>query len=148
MRGLFRARLLRIGDLGPAQGEQKTPVKPSPVARVRRSGLAFLSLLALALPSAGIAGTNSPARHGAQAVMATVCDRLVKIQLVAGSTQIVSLEGRLGSRRLHYWNESPNTSYLYGLATFVELRLVGRTLYIRAVRVIPICAPLRIVVSW
>jgi hypothetical protein len=80
--------------------------------------------------------------------MATVCDRLVKTKLIAGSTQILSLEGRLGSRRLRYWNESPNTSYFYGLATFVEVRMVRRTLSIRAVRVIPICARLRIVVGW
>ena len=77
-----------------------------------------------------------------------MCDRSVKLSMVVPTTKLASLKGRIGSRRLQYWNESPSTSYLYGSATFVEVHMVRRTLFIRAVRLLPVCADLRVAVSW
>jgi hypothetical protein len=85
---------------------------------------------------------------GTRTIRATVCDRIVKLRATLPTAQVQALGGRVGRRQLQYWNESPNTSYLYGVATFVDVSMVRRTLYFRAVRVVPVCASLRLTYSW
>jgi hypothetical protein len=108
--------------------------------------LAWLSVIALLLvPSAT---GHPPQRHGRVDLGVQVCDKAISFTRTLTNTSLTSLGGSLGRRRLHYWNESPSTSYLYGVNTFVRISMSGRTLSFRAVRLVPVCAPLTITYSW
>lgn len=112
--------------------------------RLNLTALIAAALIVVPVASAG----HPPARHGTAVVSMRVCGAPVSASRQLVNADLTSIGGRIGSRELRYWNESPSTSYLYGVNTFVRISLSRHILAFRAVRLVPVCASLRLSYSW